>query len=320
MYYKMSEIKLYTVEDYEYICFKSLMKEVSDGGMLNEFSIPSFLSKQYNFVKELASNISVSIKDIAKLFMNRTVFNFFSKIKWSFDYIFDLAKRGLKIYREVLDTIGEYIAKTKVGRWTDDKLKDLDNFLKTHPKIKRIAGIGVAALLIYIWFNMTFTGDFEYDFNLVDVVAALAGKFSLTQIFAGKDGMKLLLLFATGVIGLSFPWPGPTSVKFLTAVIQSVAKWAKMKIKTENHNPYTENLKNGYIIREFDTNIPTEELVWHRDKKNRIVEVISGNGWKFQMDNQLPIELKKGMQIQIPKETFHRIGKGNTKLVIKIKE
>jgi hypothetical protein len=316
----MESVKLYTVEDYEYICFKSIMKEVIEGGIINEFSIPSFLSKQYDFVKDLASNISINIKDLAKLFMNRTVFNFFSKIKWSFEFVFDLAKKGLKIYREVLDAIGEYVAKTKVGKWTEDTLNDLDNFLKTHPKIKRIAGIGVAALLIYIWFNMTFTGDFEYDFNLVDVLAALGGKFSLSQIFAGKDGMKLLLLFATGVIGLSFPWPGPTSVKFLIAVVKSIAQWAKTKLTKENKQPYTQNLKNGYIIREFDANIDVSELVWHRDKKDRVVEVVSGNGWKFQLDNHLPLELKEGMVLQIPKETFHRIGKGDTKLVIKIKE
>jgi hypothetical protein len=316
----MENIKLYTVEDYEYICFKSIMKEVIEGGMINEFSIPSFLSKQYDFVKDLASNISVNIKDLAKLFMNRSVFNFFSKIKWSFEFVFDLAKKGLKIYREVLDAIGEYVAKTKVGKWTEDTLNDLDNFLKTHPKIKRIAGIGVAALLIYIWFNMTFTGDFEYDFNLADVLAALGGKFSLSQIFAGKDGMKLLLLFATGVIGLSFPWPGPTSVKFLTAVVKSIAQWAKIKLVKEALNPYKQNLKNGYILREFDANIDVSELVWHRDKKDRVVEVISGRGWQFQIDNRLPIELKEGMKLEIPKETFHRIGKGITKLVIKIKE
>jgi len=85
-------------------------------------------------------------------------------------------------------------------------------------------------------------------------------------------------------------------------------------------NPYTQNIEGEYIIREFDTNIQTEELVWHRDKKNRIVEVIKGSGWKFQMDNGLPIELKEGMILEIPKETYHRIGRGNTKLVIKIKQ
>lgn len=84
--------------------------------------------------------------------------------------------------------------------------------------------------------------------------------------------------------------------------------------------PYTQKLENGYIIREFDSNIPNEELVWHRDKNDRVVEVIEGSGWRFQMDNRLPIELKEGMVLEIPKETYHRIGKGNTKLVIKIKE
>lgn len=85
-------------------------------------------------------------------------------------------------------------------------------------------------------------------------------------------------------------------------------------------NPYIQNLKNGYLIREFDGDIQSEELVWHRDKKNRLVEVIEGSGWKFQMDNELPIELKEGMVFEIPKEIYHRIVKGNTKLVIKIKE
>jgi hypothetical protein len=84
--------------------------------------------------------------------------------------------------------------------------------------------------------------------------------------------------------------------------------------------PYKQNLKNGYILREFDANIDVSELVWHRDKKDRVVEVISGRGWQFQIDNRLPIELKEGMKLEIPKETFHRIGKGITKLVIKIKE
>jgi quercetin dioxygenase-like cupin family protein len=85
-------------------------------------------------------------------------------------------------------------------------------------------------------------------------------------------------------------------------------------------NPYTEDTQDGYIIREFDSNISNEELVWHRDKKNRVVEIIEGSGWRLQMDNKLPIELKEGMVLEIPKETYHRIGRGNTKLVIKIKE
>ena len=84
--------------------------------------------------------------------------------------------------------------------------------------------------------------------------------------------------------------------------------------------PFEENKINGFYVRKFSDNVENSELVWHRDEKDRIVEVIEGSGWRFQMDNRLPIELKEGMILLIPKETYHRIGKGNTKLVIKIKE
>jgi hypothetical protein len=67
-------------------------------------------------------------------------------------------------------------------------------------------------------------------------------------------------------------------------------------------------------------NIDLSSLVWHRDKKDRVVEIVKGSGWKFQMDNKVPIELKEGMRLEIPKETFHRVIKGKTPLTIKIIE
>ena len=311
--------KSHTTEEYQFEAFKSLMEEICENGMLNEFSIPSFLSKQYNFIKDLASNVSISIKDIAKIFMNKVVFNFFSKIKWSVEYIFDLAKKGMGVYRDILSAISEYVSKTKVGKWTDDKLKDLDNWLKTHSKTKRIAGVAVAGLLIYIWFNMAFTGDFKYDFSLTDAVAALSGSFSLSQLFAGTDGTKLLLLFATGVIGLSFPWPGPTSVRFLLSMVRSIADWVGVRLKKESVRPYTEQKRGGSVIRQFSHKLPSNELVWHRDREDRLVEVVSGKGWMFQLDNEVPIELKAGDKFKIKKETYHRIIRGNTPLEVNIK-
>jgi hypothetical protein len=38
------------------------------------------------------------------------------------------------------------------------------------------------------------------------------------------------------------------------------------------------------------------------------------------MDNELPKNIKKGDKIFIPKETYHRVIKGNTKLVVEIKK
>ena len=81
-----------------------------------------------------------------------------------------------------------------------------------------------------------------------------------------------------------------------------------------------ENISSNKFKRVFSQDIPEKELVWHRDKENRLVEVLEDTDWHFQMDNRLPIPLKKGAKFDIPKETFHRVIKGTTDLTILIEE
>ncbi len=86
--------------------------------------------------------------------------------------------------------------------------------------------------------------------------------------------------------------------------------------------PYKEDLVNENIfIRKFSIDIEPNELKWHWDEEDRTFEVISGEGWLFQRDNQLPFSLTKGNTININKNEYHRIIKNhNTKneLVIKL--
>lgn len=79
-----------------------------------------------------------------------------------------------------------------------------------------------------------------------------------------------------------------------------------------------EKIKNNVFIRTFDQNINSEELVWHRDKEDRIIEVIEeeNQDWFIQMDNELPKALSG--RIFIPKECYHRVIKGTGNLVIKL--
>ena len=200
---------------------------------MNEIAIPSSLKKIWSFVKELKDLVKVKLLDLVKLFKNKIVFKFFAKIKFSMTKLFSIVKAGFKAYKQVIKAIGEYIASTKVGRWTEDKLKDLDAFLAKHPKTKRIAGLAVAGILIYIWLNMTFTGNADYDFDMGDMIMALGGGFTLSTLFAGPEGMALLTLFATGVIGLSFPWPGPQHIQFVGAVLYGSAKLVGQKLRKE---------------------------------------------------------------------------------------
>ena len=86
-------------------------------------------------------------------------------------------------------------------------------------------------------------------------------------------------------------------------------------------NPYTQTqIADNTFLREFSESVESEELVWHRDRKDRYVEIVEGKGWKLQMDNQLPKTLKEGDTVYIPKNTYHRIHKGNNNLVVKINE
>jgi len=184
-----------------------------------------------SFFSEVADAVGAKLAEVVEFFKDSRVLRFFSKIGWSFKKFYDLLKRGYQAYKDLINAISEYLAKTKVGKWTTEELQKLDGWLKKHPKTKRLAGAGLAAFVIYLWFYTAFTGDLDWDFDMTDVFGALAGNVGWADVFGGAEGTKLLLAFVTGsALGLSFPFPGPTTVHFIGAVILSLAKWLKKKI------------------------------------------------------------------------------------------
>ena len=83
--------------------------------------------------------------------------------------------------------------------------------------------------------------------------------------------------------------------------------------------PFTEQqLDTKLFLREFSADVDEMELIWHEDKEDRIVSVVEGNGWKFQFDEELPIEMEDGIDITIPKGVIHRVIKGKGPLKIKV--
>jgi len=71
-------------------------------------------------------------------------------------------------------------------------------------------------------------------------------------------------------------------------------------------------------IRTFSEDVQEFELVWHRDKEDRIVTPLQKTDWKFQLDNDIPRTIEK--EIFIPKETYHRLIKGIDNLKVRIKK
>lgn len=77
--------------------------------------------------------------------------------------------------------------------------------------------------------------------------------------------------------------------------------------------PYVENKD----IRTFKKDTPDFELVWHRDKEDRIISALHPTDWKFQLDNEIPQQLTE-KELFIPKEIYHRLIKGSGDLTLKV--
>ena len=81
--------------------------------------------------------------------------------------------------------------------------------------------------------------------------------------------------------------------------------------------PYTDlEVTNKHIIREFSENIDPIELMWHRDDEDRTIEIVGETNWQIQLEDQLPTSLNT--PLFIPKHEWHRVIKGEGKLIIKI--
>jgi quercetin dioxygenase-like cupin family protein len=84
-------------------------------------------------------------------------------------------------------------------------------------------------------------------------------------------------------------------------------------------NPYINTpITQTSVIREFSSEVDPMELVWHQDEEDRTIEILEGEGWQLQRDNELPLVLQEGDSIFIPMGQIHRVIKGNTNLKIQI--
>jgi len=82
--------------------------------------------------------------------------------------------------------------------------------------------------------------------------------------------------------------------------------------------PYSEIKIKNNVRRIFSSDVQSTELTWHRDREDRIVIPVNENDWYLQMDNELPMKLNLNEEYFIPKNTYHRVIKGKTGLIVDI--
>ena len=84
--------------------------------------------------------------------------------------------------------------------------------------------------------------------------------------------------------------------------------------------PFEQIELNNKKIRTFSPEVEDDELKWHQDLNDRKVTILESGNWSFQMEDELPTKLQNAKQIFIPKLVWHRVIKGDSKLVVEIEE
>jgi len=159
------------------------------------------------FLQKIAEDFKVGIGKVVEAFRQRSVFEFLKAIRFNFRSLIKAFSELTGLIKKGLFGIFETISKTGVVERLRSGAMKIDQFLDEYPLIKRVGGLVIAGILIYMWLNMTFIGDFDFDFNLGDVTAALVGKFAIADLFLGPSGLVLITLFVTGPY-ISVPWLG----------------------------------------------------------------------------------------------------------------
>jgi hypothetical protein len=86
----------------------------------------------------------------------------------------------------------------------------------------------------------------------------------------------------------------------------------------QENRPYQELRQFDTLRRKFKEDAPESELVWHRDRNDRQVTIIGETDWMFQLEDELPQQLKD--TVFIPRNTYHRLIKGTGDLMVQILE
>jgi len=194
--------------------------------------------------------------------------------------------------------------------------KILNKFLSTTGKEKNIPNfLGYKALTgknRYGDFAVKLTGIFKEPFS---------GEDSNTIQTKSRKMIKLLKQMFRFLTAATFYGGNTSTLDNYEQNLNSEKKYLKRKVKdNDDELPFLQEEKNGIKTRLFKESTDNHELKWHFDELDRNVKVVKSNGWKLQLDNQLPIKLNEGDVITIPKGIYHRVIKGVGDLIVKIKE
>jgi hypothetical protein len=184
---------------------------------------------------------NVNIKDTIKAFKNIKVFGILKSFGFNLTKMIKAIHKGISLIDAGLLKVMQELGKTGTFQKIKKGIIKLDDVINEHPILNRVTGIGVAGILLVIWLNMSFAGNFDQDMDLSHMFKALAGDFSLEELFGTAVGAKMFALLSLGITtggAVSFPWLLKTTANLSLAISYSIFKMVK------NNDINIEEIKN----------------------------------------------------------------------------
>lgn len=213
-----------------------------------------------NFLKDIrkiTSELQLPMKDVIMGLKHRSMFDVLKAFGFKIKALVKAVSKASDLLRDGLMVVFDELASTGVLQKLHAGTMKIDEVLSRHPILKRLTGIVIVGILVYIWLNMTFIGNLDYDFNFSNVIKAFNGSFTVNAIFSGKSGLMLITMFATGSV-FSFPWLGGTAANLTLAVIYT--SYVLVRDQDDIARRIRARIKTKRIKRPNPTRVPAQDI------------------------------------------------------------
>lgn len=205
---------------------------------------------------ELALELGVNTIDILVAFRDRDLFNLIKSVKFNLTALFRAVKGFTGLVTQGLLVAFKEIHDSGLGLKLKQGTIKIDEILSKYPILKKLAGPLMGGMLLYIWLNMTFIGDPDFDLDVSLVIKAFTGNFSIEQLFGSPHGFMMLGLFGSGFMGISVPWLGSNLANLVLALCYTAFK--KLRLR----NDLLQTIRKKFKFKETSESIKDEEKNW----------------------------------------------------------
>ena len=186
--------------------------------------VVSVLKELKEGLSELADHIKIDADELVKLWTTKEAFSLMKIFKFSLGAVLKSLKEASSLmHKGLLKTFHEMHKSGTLRKIQTGAIK-FQEVLNEYPILKALSGIALAGLLLYCWFNMSYTGNPDYDFDLSDIAAAISGHYTIADLLGTPEGLMMIGLLGAGMTGISFPWLLSSKLCLVVAMCFTLAK------------------------------------------------------------------------------------------------